>query len=125
MTLSSIAPSHSALSLVELAQQTRASARLLGTLPTEAKNQALEAIAQAIEAATPEILAANRADCEAAKADGLSNAFFLIGSDLVGNLLESTVVFQSAVHRISELVDLVFKAGESFGLRGIQLLDVL
>ncbi|MDX2244377.1 MAG: glutamate-5-semialdehyde dehydrogenase [Leptolyngbyaceae cyanobacterium bins.302] len=76
MTLSSIAPSHSALSLVELAQQTRASARLLGTLPTAAKNQALEAIALALEAATPEILAANRADCEAAQAEGLSDALY-------------------------------------------------
>ena len=76
MTLSSIAPSNSALSLVELAHQTRLNARILGTLPTAARNQALESIAQALEVATPEILAANQADCAAAKADGISGALF-------------------------------------------------
>jgi len=61
---------------MDMAQQTRASARLLGTLPTETKNQALEAIAQALEVAAPEILAANQADCEAAKADGIASALY-------------------------------------------------
>ncbi len=76
MTLSPIATSQSSLSLVDIAQQTRASARILGTQPTAAKNQALDAIAQALEEAAPEILAANQADCEAAQADGLASALY-------------------------------------------------
>lgn len=59
-----------------MAQQTRASARLLATLPTAAKNQALTAIAAALEAAAPEIVAANQADCAAAKAEGLAPALY-------------------------------------------------
>jgi glutamate-5-semialdehyde dehydrogenase len=74
MVASSIAASSSASSpsLVQLAQQTRTSARSLANLSTEAKNQALQAIAQALETAAPEILAANAADCDAAKADGIA-----------------------------------------------------
>ena len=69
-----IATPQAPASLVELAQQTRASARTLATLPTAVKNQALEAIAQALATAAPEILAANQADCAAAAADGLASA---------------------------------------------------
>jgi glutamate-5-semialdehyde dehydrogenase len=57
-----------------MAQRTRTSARILGTLPTAAKNQALAAIAEALTVATPDILAANQADCAAAQADGISTA---------------------------------------------------
>ncbi|HEY9618238.1 MAG TPA: glutamate-5-semialdehyde dehydrogenase [Microcoleaceae cyanobacterium] len=78
MTVSSIpAADRSAhASLVEIAQQTRIQARHLATLSTEARNHALEAIAQALEAAAPEILAANAADCQAAQADGISNSLY-------------------------------------------------
>jgi glutamate-5-semialdehyde dehydrogenase len=63
-------------SLPLLAQQTRDAARELATLPLEARNQALEAMAQALEQAAPEILAANAADCEAAQQDGLARALY-------------------------------------------------
>ncbi|MGA7932590.1 MAG: glutamate-5-semialdehyde dehydrogenase [Kovacikia sp.] len=63
-------------SLAALAQQTREQARWLATLPTEAKNTALEMIAQALEASTAEILAANAADCEAAKTEGISASLY-------------------------------------------------
>ncbi|MEM9137688.1 MAG: glutamate-5-semialdehyde dehydrogenase, partial [Cyanobacteria bacterium P01_F01_bin.42] len=43
---------------------------------TEVKNQVLEAIAQALETATPEILAANQKDCELAKRDGIPAALY-------------------------------------------------
>ena len=76
MTLSSIATSLTPSSLVEMAQRTRASARQLSTLPGEVRNQALAAIAQALKTATPEILVANQADCEAAKADGIASALY-------------------------------------------------
>ncbi|WP_421659196.1 glutamate-5-semialdehyde dehydrogenase [Leptothermofonsia sp. ETS-13] len=79
MTFSSVADSSSvsaASSLLLLAQQTRDSARSLATLPTEQKNQALEAVADALEMAAPEILTANQVDCQAAKDAGISAALY-------------------------------------------------
>ncbi|MBE9181310.1 glutamate-5-semialdehyde dehydrogenase [Oculatella sp. LEGE 06141] len=72
MTASQIASS----SLTTLAQQTRGAARALAVLSTEARNQAIEAIAQALEAAAPQILAANEADCETALAEGLARPLY-------------------------------------------------
>ncbi len=79
MTISPIAVSGSSSAtsnLLTVAQQTRASARSLAVLPTATKNDALEAIARSLEAAAPEILAANGADCEAAKTAGISPALY-------------------------------------------------
>lgn len=61
MTATQIAPS-----LVEIAQRVRQAARGLAVLPTKAKEQAIEAIAIALESATDEILAASADDCQAA-----------------------------------------------------------
>jgi glutamate-5-semialdehyde dehydrogenase len=61
-------------SLMEIAIQTRDSARQLAILSTQERDRAIEAIAQALEAATPEILAANEADCKQAEANGISKA---------------------------------------------------
>ncbi|MBP0002694.1 MAG: glutamate-5-semialdehyde dehydrogenase [Cyanobacteria bacterium SBC] len=72
MTVSAIASE----SLAESARQTRASARHLGTLSTSEKNAAIEAIANALEAASEEILAANAADCDAARADGIPKPLY-------------------------------------------------
>ena len=72
MTASQVA----SLPLSALAKATRQAARQLAMLPTEAKNQAIEAIAQALEAAAPEILAANAADCQAAEAQGLPKPLY-------------------------------------------------
>ena len=63
-------------SLVSLAQRTRQAARQLATTPIEVRDRAIEAIAQALETATPEILAANQADCEAALRDGLARPLY-------------------------------------------------
>jgi len=63
-------------SLRAIAQHTRAAARRLATLPTEARNQALIEMANALEAAAPEILAANVKDCEAAIADQIATALY-------------------------------------------------
>ncbi|MEP0869548.1 glutamate-5-semialdehyde dehydrogenase [Trichocoleus desertorum AS-A10] len=71
-----IASQVASLSLPDLARQTRQAARKLATLPAEAKNQAIEAIAQALETAAPEILAANAADCEAAQVAGISSSLY-------------------------------------------------
>ncbi|MBW4422842.1 MAG: glutamate-5-semialdehyde dehydrogenase [Myxacorys californica WJT36-NPBG1] len=64
------------LSLVALAQQTRTAARQLAVQPADVKNWALTAIADALAANANEILAANAADCEAAKSEGTSSALY-------------------------------------------------
>ncbi len=68
--------SHVGLSLVDLAQKTRNAARQLAIAPTAVKNQAISAIADALEANADEILAANAADCEAAQMDQISSALY-------------------------------------------------
>jgi glutamate-5-semialdehyde dehydrogenase len=60
--------------LVDLAHKTRLSALHLGSLSTETRNQALEAIAKSLESKALEILAANESDCQAARAKGLPAA---------------------------------------------------
>ncbi|MCU0517608.1 MAG: glutamate-5-semialdehyde dehydrogenase [Oscillatoria sp. Prado101] len=62
--------------IVKIAQQTRQAARRLAILSTSEKNQAIEAIAQALEAAAGDILAANAADCQAAEAAGIPKALY-------------------------------------------------
>ncbi len=64
------------LSLAALAQKTQTAARHLATQPTEVKNRAIAAIADALEANSAEILAANAADCEAAKLAGIAPALY-------------------------------------------------
>lgn len=95
MTTSQIA-SHS---LLEIAIHTREAARKLAVLSTEAKNQALEAIAQALETATPEILAANAADCQAAEADE-------IPKPLYNRLKLDRVKLQSAIAGVRDVAKL-------------------
>ncbi len=72
MTASPVA----SLPLSAIAKACRQAARQLAVLPTEAKNQAIEAIAITLEAAAPEILAANTADCVAAQTDGIPKPLY-------------------------------------------------
>jgi glutamate-5-semialdehyde dehydrogenase len=62
--------------LSDLARQTQQAARKLAVLSTEAKNQAIVAVAQALEAASAEIVAANQADCRQAEADGIAKPLY-------------------------------------------------
>jgi glutamate-5-semialdehyde dehydrogenase len=61
-------------SIQDQALTTRRAAARLGLLRTEQRNQALEAVAQALEQSAAEIVAANEADREAARAEGISSA---------------------------------------------------
>ncbi|WP_066426106.1 glutamate-5-semialdehyde dehydrogenase [Anabaena sp. 4-3] len=65
-----------ASSLTHIAQQTRQAASKLALLSTEVKNQAIAAIAEALESAQDEILQANIADCEAATAAGIAKPLY-------------------------------------------------
>lgn len=62
--------------LPALARQTREAARKLAVLSATDRNEALEAIALALESAAPEILAANEADCQTALAEGLAKPLY-------------------------------------------------
>jgi len=66
--------------VIEIAQSAKAASRVLSTLPTAAKDEALEAIAAALEANADSILSANAADVAAAeplvRAGALSQALF-------------------------------------------------
>lgn len=62
--------------LVTIAQSTAIAARKLGALSTAAKNQAIEAVAQALQAAASEIVAANAKDCEIAQGEGISKPLY-------------------------------------------------
>jgi glutamate-5-semialdehyde dehydrogenase len=59
----------------EIGRRARAAARALARAPTAQKDAALEAIAQAVRARRPEILAANADDLATAKAAGATAAF--------------------------------------------------
>lgn len=62
------------IDMVALGQSARAAARELRQYDSDAKNNALVAIADALEAHTDTILAANSIDIEAGKANGMSTA---------------------------------------------------
>jgi glutamate-5-semialdehyde dehydrogenase len=97
MTIQTLTPP----ALAALASQTREAARRLATLSTASRNQALEAIATALEAAAPDILAANEADCQAALAEGLAKPLYgrlkLDGEKLQGAI--------AGVRDVSKLTD--------------------
>lgn len=93
-----------ALSLVTIASKTRAASRQLAGLPTEARNQALEAIAQALEAATAEILVANEADCQAAQHAGIAPA-------LQARLKLDRTKLQAAIAGVRDVVRLTDPVG--------------
>jgi glutamate-5-semialdehyde dehydrogenase len=60
--------------IADMGKRARAAARVVAGLSSPAKSRALEAAAEAIRAAAPDILAANAADVARAEAAGLSSA---------------------------------------------------
>lgn len=64
------------MSILEIARETRQAAGKLAVLPAIAKNEAIEAVAKALEAAAPDILAANQADRAAAEVDGIAKPLY-------------------------------------------------
>jgi glutamate-5-semialdehyde dehydrogenase len=63
-------------SLTDVANSTRLAAQKLAILSTESKNQAIEAVALALELAKDEILQANIKDCEAATTEGIAKPLY-------------------------------------------------
>jgi glutamate-5-semialdehyde dehydrogenase len=91
------------MSLIEQAQQTRLAAKGLATQTATVKNQALEAIAQSLEAASAEIIAANAKDCELAQANGLASSLYA-RLKLDGGKLRSAIAGVRSVATLAEPV---------------------
>jgi glutamate-5-semialdehyde dehydrogenase len=62
--------------LISTAKQTRLAAMKLALLSTAAKNEAIEAIATALESARDQIIQANITDCEAAQSQGITKPLY-------------------------------------------------
>ncbi|MEO0533310.1 MAG: glutamate-5-semialdehyde dehydrogenase [Cyanobacteria bacterium P01_A01_bin.123] len=90
--------------LTAIAQRTQQAARHLATLSSAAKNIAIAAIAESLEAATPDILAANQADCEAALADNLAKPLY-------GRLKLDAVKLKGAIAGVQDVAQLPDPAG--------------
>ncbi|NJM72528.1 MAG: glutamate-5-semialdehyde dehydrogenase [Scytonema sp. RU_4_4] len=71
-----IVSDQNSLNLIAVAKKTRQAALKLAVLSTEARNQAIEAIAQALESAKDEILQANVADCEKSVTEGIAKPLY-------------------------------------------------
>ncbi|MEB3343617.1 glutamate-5-semialdehyde dehydrogenase [Okeania sp.] len=64
------------ISLIEIAKTTRQAAQKSAILSTKAKNEAIEAVAQALEKTTPKIITANQLDCRIAETDGIAKPLY-------------------------------------------------
>ena len=71
-----IVNSSQSLLLKETAEKTSQAARKLGGLSTGDRNQAIEAIATALENASADIIKANEIDCEIAEKEGISRPLY-------------------------------------------------
>jgi glutamate-5-semialdehyde dehydrogenase len=91
-------------SLAVLAHETRAAARQLAVLSSTARNQALEAIAQSLEAAAPAILTANAADCQTALDEGLAKPLY-------GRLKLDAAKLQGAIAGVRDVARLADPVG--------------
>ncbi|MEM9807856.1 MAG: glutamate-5-semialdehyde dehydrogenase [Cyanobacteria bacterium P01_D01_bin.56] len=106
MSASSVATADNSVEnpLVAIAAHTRQAARTLASLSTQQKNEAIEAIAQALEAAAPEITAANEVDLKAALEDNLAKPLY-------GRLKLDAVKLKGAIKGVRDVAKLPDPAG--------------
>jgi glutamate-5-semialdehyde dehydrogenase len=89
--------------MAEIGQRARAAGRILATAPTDVKNSALSEMANAVRAASPEILAGNKLDVEAMTANGQTAAFLDRGTltedriEAIARALEDIVALDDPV----------------------------
>lgn len=94
-----------ALPLTVLAQQTQQAARQLAQLPPAAKNQIIESVAQALEAATDKITIANQQDLDAALAGNLAKPLY-------GRLKLDSIKLKAAIQGVRSVANLPDPTGE-------------
>jgi glutamate-5-semialdehyde dehydrogenase len=95
-------------SVAELCLAAREASRALAALPTGTKDTALHAIADALEARTPEILAANARDMEAGRANGLDAALLdrlALDEGRVKGMAEGVRAIAALPDPVGELID--------------------
>ena len=91
--------------LTELAQQTQQAARQLAQLSSEQKNAIIEAIAQSLETAAPEIVTANQKDLDTAIASNLAKPLY-------GRLKLDPIKLNSAIQGVRSVANLLDPTGE-------------
>jgi glutamate-5-semialdehyde dehydrogenase len=94
--------------VAELCLAARDASRALAALPTGTKDAALHAIADALEARTPEILAANARDMEAGRANGLDAALLdrlALDEGRVKGMAEGVRAIAALPDPVGELID--------------------
>lgn len=101
------------IDLVAMGKRAREASYILAQLPTEAKNRALTAIADALEAQTPAILAANQRDLEAARAAGVDPLYIRDRLDLERRM-------PGIIADVRSVVALADPVGEEFSERTLQ-----
>jgi glutamate-5-semialdehyde dehydrogenase len=97
-----------ATSVAELCLRARDAARVLAATDTAAKDRALHAIADALEARTPEILEANARDLEAGRESGLSEALMdrlALDESRVGAIADGVRKIAALPDPVGEVVD--------------------
>lgn len=87
-----------------LGRRARAAARVLALAPTEQKDRALAAMADAIRAAQPAILAANAEDVAEAKANGTTSAF-----------LDRLMLNETRIRGMAESLDVIRDVADPVG----------
>jgi glutamate-5-semialdehyde dehydrogenase len=92
-------------SLSTLAQYTREAARKLAVCSSDVRNQAIEAIARALEAASPDILLANAEDCRIALEEGLAKPLY-------GRLKLDADKFKGAIAGVRDVARLADPIGQ-------------
>src|SRR3954468_8351102 len=95
-------------SVTDLALAAKAAARRLATVPSATKDAALHAIADALEARTPEILEANARDRGAGRSSGLSSALMdrlALDAARVKAIADGTRAIAALPDPVGEVVD--------------------
>jgi glutamate-5-semialdehyde dehydrogenase len=97
-----------ARSVAELCRAARDASRTLGALSTGVKDAALRAIADALEARTPEILAANARDMEAGRESGLDAALLdrlALDAGRIGGMADGVRAIAALPDPVGEVID--------------------
>lgn len=98
--------------MIDVGRRARAASRVMARATTALKNNALAAIATAIDASAAELLAANRQDLDAAKAHGLDEALIdrlTLNPSRVGAMSEGLRQIASLADPVGEITGLNYR----------------
>lgn len=96
----------------ELGQSARAASRVIAAATTDQKNQALLAMAQALESARPELMAANQKDLERGKANGLDAALLdrlELNDARIDTMIEGLRQVAALQDPVGEITDMAYR----------------